>query len=299
MAPGKSEKRSINCVLTPKPKSYLKKLKASSSKTINVVYINPTTPKGKTKKNLKKEGARSCEKSRSRSRSSSSSSSETSFVSSKSTTSTSSSKTIIPRHQNNRRGVSFSESSENEDVDLLSPPDSPMSINQAINTKPIVLRPSVINLNANQDIQPKDTDKATGKETDTVVLEVFKVNGIPFDGVLSHWDIIDIWKCLGRSENEILRKATEQIRKSCLRIKYVLKNPIQLTELSRKPEFEFDKKGSFRTDVYRVRLADYEKLAYTIGETVTITIQKTFFVVTTQEMIDWVSPFGEVIGEPR
>jgi len=162
-----------------------------------------------------------------------------------------------------------------------------------------VFVPVSIELNKNQEVTPKETDVTFGTNTKIIKLEVFKVNGIPFDGVLSDWDILDVWKCLGRDTSEIDQFASTQVRNNCLRIRYVLKAPIQLTEISRKPEFEFDKKGGFRTDVYRVRLADYQNLAYTLGEPVTITIQNTFFDITKEEMIQWIEPFGEVIGEPR
>jgi len=143
------------------------------------------------------------------------------------------------------------------------------------------------------------SDQITGTPTDNVVIEVFKVNGIPFDGVLSDFDIIDIWKCLGRDEAELDKTASEQVRKSCLRITYILKQPIHLTELSRKPEFSFDKKGSTRTDVYRARLCGYSDLAFNLGDTVTLTIQSTFFRISVEHMMAWIAPFGEIKSQPR
>jgi len=60
-------------------------------------------------------------------------------------------------------------------------------------------------------------------------------------------------------------------------VAYILKTPIQLTTLSTKPEFTINKKGAFRTDVYRVRLPDFDQIAYVLGQEVTITIQNTLF----------------------
>jgi len=210
---------------------------------------------------------------RSSSESSSSSNYSTSFESSRS-----------------KRSSSSSSSSDQEPMfnKLISKPQ-----------EPVIPQPPVIKLNINQDITNKPTDKITGTPTDNIVIEVFKVNGIPFDGILSDYDIVDIWKCLGRSESELDKTASEQVRKSCLRITYILKQPIQLTELSRKPEFSFDKKGNTKTDVYRARLCGYSELAYNLGETVTLTIQSTFFRVSVEHMMAWISPFGDVKSQPR
>lgn len=111
-----------------------------------------------------------------------------------------------------------------------------------------------ISLSVDQDIGKKPTDKTAGVPSRRIVLEVFKVNGVAFDGVLSVSDIFEIWECLGRDAKEILQHGYEQINGVCLRIAYNLKEPIQLTEVSTKPEFCINKKGAFKTDVYRIRL---------------------------------------------
>jgi len=191
------------------------------------------------------------------------------------------------------------ESSKSRRSSSSSSSDSAPMFNKKKTQEPLIPKAPVINLNVNQDIVAKPTDKITGTPTDNVVIEVFKVNGIPFDGVLSDFDIIDIWKCLGRDEAELDKTASEQVRKSCLRITYILKQPIHLTELSRKPEFSFDKKGSTRTDVYRARLCGYSDLAFNLGDTVTLTIQSTFFRISVEHMMAWIAPFGEIKSQPR
>jgi len=125
------------------------------------------------------------------------------------------------------------------------------------------------------------------------------VNGEPFDGVLSDSDIFELWECMGQEVREIHGKGYEQIKGVCLRIAYTLKNPIQLTSLSTKPEFAVNKKGAFRTDVYRVRLPDFDRIAYTLGEEITVTIQNTLFRFTDKEMLAWIGAFGEITSQPR
>jgi len=110
----------------------------------------------------------------------------------------------------------------------------------------------------------------------------------------------------------------EQIKGVCLRVAFNLKQEIQLTELSTKvslvlskwsnlvsstttfqPEFAINKKGAFRTDVYRVRLPDFDRIAYTLGEEITVTLQNTLFRFTDEEMLAWVGAFGKTTSQPR
>jgi len=153
------------------------------------------------------------------------------------------------------------------------------------------------------------------------VVEIFKVNGEPFDGVLSDSDLYELWECLGRDAVEILQKGlsvisliisklkgfrdqtffigSEQIKGVCLRVAYNLREAIQLTELSTKPEFAINKKGAFRTDVYRVRLPDFDKIAYTLGEEITVTVQNTLFRFSDEELLGWIGAFGDLTSRPR
>jgi len=156
-----------------------------------------------------------------------------------------------------------------------------------------------VTLNADQDIAKKPTDKTTGLPSHRVVIEIFWVNGELFDGVLSDSDLFELWDCLGREVTEIKKKGSEQIKGVCLRVAYFLKEPVQLTDISTKPEFAVNKKTAFRTDVYRIRLPDFDAIAYTLGQEVTITIQNTLFRFSEGEMVEWIRPFGEVIGVPR
>jgi len=68
-----------------------------------------------------------------------------------------------------------------------------------------------------------------------------------------------------------------------------------------KPEFDVNKISSsgLKTEVYRIRLPDFEEIAYELGQEVTVTIQNTLFVVTVEEMTAWIRPFGEITKEPR
>lgn len=79
----------------------------------------------------------------------------------------------------------------------------------------------------------------------------------------------------------------------------MLKKAILLTSLSLKPEFEVNKEGNSRTDVIRIRLPDFDSIAYELGQEVTVTVQNTMFCVTVDEMTAWLRPFGEITNPPR
>jgi len=64
-------------------------------------------------------------------------------------------------------------------------------------------------------------------------------------------------------------------------------------------EFNFEKKGKLRIDIFRARLIDFGLIDYKHGDMVTVTFQNTFFRVTTSEMKDWIAPFGSTEGEFR
>lgn len=130
-------------------------------------------------------------------------------------------------------------------------------------------------------------------------IKVFKLNGNLFDGILSDSDLVEIWKCIGGDAKNIKQHGSEQEAGRCLRISYVVVDPVKLVSISQQEEFNFEKKGKIRTDVYRARLVDFGYLEYRLGDLVTVTFQKTFFRVSTEEMTEWLSPFGSIEGEFR
>lgn len=169
-------------------------------------------------------------------------------------------------------------------------------------------------------MHPAAKDKIGGTPSIRIVFDVFKCSGQPFDDVLPDSDIYDLWECLDGDVKNIQNLGIEQvlnpasseltdfkgcvvfkIKGVCLRIAFLLKNPILLTSLSLKPEFDVNKVGAKgqKTEVYRIRLPDFDEIAYELGQEVTVTIQNTLFTVTVEEMIAWIKPFGEITKEPR
>lgn len=120
-----------------------------------------------------------------------------------------------------------------------------------------------------------------------------------FDGVLCDADLIEIWKCLGGDPDNIKQHGSEVETGRCLKITYILEDPVKLVSISLQEEFNFEKKGKIRTDVFRARLVDFSCLEYKLGDLVPITFQKTFFRASVEDMTDWLTPFGTIEGEFR
>jgi len=85
----------------------------------------------------------------------------------------------------------------------------------------------------------------------------------------------------------------------CLKITYVVEDPVKLVSISLHEEFNFEKKGKIRTDVFRARLVDFGHLEYNLGDLVLVTFQKTFFRSSVDEMTEWLTPFGKIEGNFR
>jgi len=46
----------------------------------------------------------------------------------------------------------------------------------------------------------------------------------------------------------------------CLEVTYLLKIPIKVIDITKKEEFNFERKGPLRTDIFRARLLDFGKV---------------------------------------
>lgn len=125
------------------------------------------------------------------------------------------------------------------------------------------------------------------------------MNGDIFDRVLSGEDLLSIWKIIGGDETNLKQQSAEAQAGRCLAVTYILQDPVKLVSFSPTEEFNFEKKGSLRTDIFRARLVDFGNITYSLGDLVPITFLKTFFKVTTDHMKDWISPFGTTEGDFR
>lgn len=129
--------------------------------------------------------------------------------------------------------------------------------------------------------------------------QIFKLNGELFDRALSAEDLLEIWKLIGGEKDNLKQQSCEPQFGRCLAVTYILVDPIRLLSLSPSEEFNFEKKGTLRTDIFRARLVDFGTIEYKLGDLVPVTFLKTFFKASHSDMKDWLAPFGETEGEFR
>jgi len=77
-------------------------------------------------------------------------------------------------------------------------------------------------------------------------------------------------------------------------VTYSLKEPVKIISLTKKEEFNFERKGALRIDIFRARLVDFGKVHYTLGEQTTVTFQNTLLKIPIDIMTAWLEPFGEI-----
>jgi len=82
-----------------------------------------------------------------------------------------------------------------------------------------------------------------------------------------------------------------------LKVTYCLKEPVKVISLTKKEEFNFERKGALRTDIFRARMVDFSKVHYKLGEQTTVTFQNTLLKIPIEIMTAWLEPFGEIKSE--
>jgi len=156
-----------------------------------------------------------------------------------------------------------------------------------------------IKIKNKDEVSPKRSERKTGEPVDEILFEVFECEGEKFDGVLTRKDCKDLWKALGRDLWELRRLQRERVKGKCFKICYYLRDPITLTAISRRAEFEIEKVGSFGSTTYTVRLPAYSKIACKIGEIATISLKTSTIGIPDKVFLDWLKKFGKIIGNMR
>jgi len=116
-------------------------------------------------------------------------------------------------------------------------------------------------------------------------------------GELTKVEAKGIWNALGQKVANIRRITTKRGR--YVKVGYDLDKPIKITELSCKPTFKIEFTRGHITDIYKIKLPDYDGLAYQIGDTATVSITFTGLETTARDIQDWISKFGDIKGEVR
>jgi len=171
--------------------------------------------------------------------------------------------------------------------------DSYMSLERSFTKGP------EIKLKNKDEVSPKKTERRTGEPKDEIVFQVYECNGEKFDGIITRKDCKNLWIELGRVLTELRRISRERVKGKYLKICYYLKEPIKITEISRRAEFSIEKTGEFGSTIYSLRLPDYYNIACKIGDIATVSFKTSLIGIPDNIVIAWMNLFGKVQGNMR
>lgn len=137
------------------------------------------------------------------------------------------------------------------------------------------------------------------KPTNVVRLEIYQLNGIPFERSLTKKEIKDIWLGLGRKPEEVKQVRSLVVEGKGCKLNFTLHSHIKIDEIGRYPELTVaTKNDDLLTEVYKIRLINYDTLASNIGQMVTVTLS-TPDDVSPDDIKDWLQCFGELKSDLR
>jgi hypothetical protein len=146
----------------------------------------------------------------------------------------------------------------------------------------------------------KSSKKERVSQADTLVrVEIFKKGDKPFDGRLGRAHIVLVWEeALRQSKADLEGFASIQIRGRALRINYRVKKAIVLSDVFKKPEFEWERVlFSGEIDIFTGKVIGLQSgPEVSIGSVVTVCVGRTALEFSDEQLSLWLSCFGKVIG---
>ncbi len=152
---------------------------------------------------------------------------------------------------------------------------------------------------ATKEVVPKKS-KVVEATPDTLIrCELYRKNDKLFDGRLSREDIVKVWTEALRQDFSYLDGfASIQIRGRSLRINYRLKKAVVISDLFKKPDFEWERSipyiGVF--DWFAGRILGLSLISAAIGDTVTVCVNRTALEFSDKQIESWLEHFGTIEG---
>lgn len=156
------------------------------------------------------------------------------------------------------------------------------------------------------DPRPEDTPKKQKMEEDAISpsskIQVFKIdvvacNGQPIDQSteLGAVDLEDIWTLtIGRALDELNGYSSTKKNKE-IRIQFQLKRPMSIREITNEQEFTHERSTTITTDIFRCRVVGLSEVRQAvIGELVKVTVAQPNFDIPVDQILEWLSKFGEI-----
>lgn len=151
---------------------------------------------------------------------------------------------------------------------------------------------------------PMDTGHQKSKESplnsNLVQVELFLLNGKPFDENITRADAKFIWTDIfGRQLSDLKTIDLRRIPKRCLRINFQLKEAVSIVDISDTPDLRFSRDKFGFTFNYVGRILGFNNVKPAkIGDEVTVTVLYAYPEVSVPKVARWLEIFGDVFGDP-
>jgi len=150
----------------------------------------------------------------------------------------------------------------------------------------------------NKDTEPSEKHPMSCNPISIVTVEIIKLNNKTFDDLLTREERKQFWVNIGRKLNEVQQISFKRVPNKCLQLIFKLKSALQITDVSKKSEFEVEVKNSNGTNIFTVRLPDFEDIKAELGKVVPVTIFKTIK-LDVADVADWLELYGFIQGDFR
>jgi hypothetical protein len=137
------------------------------------------------------------------------------------------------------------------------------------------------------------------KPLDHIILEVYKKDDEPFDGILPRDTLKLLWTELGRKVDEIRVLKRERIQGKKLKVTYNLRKEVPLLEISQSYEILIEAKLGSKTHVFGAKFPQFREIVCDLGQLITVTACNIPSDVDSEDLKEWFEVFGSVKGTFR
>jgi hypothetical protein len=137
------------------------------------------------------------------------------------------------------------------------------------------------------------------KPLEVIVLEIYKKDDQPFDGLLPRDTLKLLWSELGRNIEEIKILKRERLLRKGLKVTFILRSEVPLLEVSQTYEILIELKLGSKTHVFGARFPQFREIVCELGQLVTVTFCDIPSHVDCEDLREWIEVFGAIKSKFR
>jgi hypothetical protein len=159
--------------------------------------------------------------------------------------------------------------------------------------------PDVKYPNPRPKLHKRDTGTFRAPVLDHIVVDIYKKDELPFDGILPSDCLKLFWSKLGRETREVREISSKRFPKRYLRASFKLRSGLPVVEVTKSHESTVEIKLGNSVHHFDVRFPQFRDLKGDLDSVVTVTFRKVLFPVTSKDLRSWISLFGKIKGPFR